>query len=198
MKAIIFDTETTGLPKHPDAKPHVQPRVIEFGAVIVDAETGAELNRANFLINPEVEIEEIITKITGLTNDDLRGQPTWKEIAPSIMALFRDCEIMAAHNLPFDSFMLRLDNMRCGIEDWPWPRVGLCTAQENAEIWGRRPKLLELYEHSIGKPLDQTHRASDDAAALTEIIKKEGYFEHIHSALTRANRLQLPQGFWVN
>lgn len=196
MKAVIFDTETTGLPKHPDAKAEVQPRIIEFGAVVIDAATGDELKAVNFLINPEQPLEEIITKITGLTDDDLKDQPTWDEIAPSIAAIFRECDIMSAHNLPFDSYLIKLDNERHGIEDWPWPQCGLCTAQENADIWGRRPKLLQLYEHVFGKPLEQTHRASDDARALADIIKKEGYIEHLHTALTRQNRVQLPQGFW--
>lgn len=196
MQAVIFDTETTGLPKHPDAKPEVQPRIIEFGAVIVDAASGDVVRTVNYLINPQQPLEEIITKITGLTDADLEGQPTWEEVAPEIAALFAECGIMAAHNLPFDANMILLDNSRCGITGWKWPEIGLCTAQENAEIWGRRPKLLELYEHVLGKPLAQTHRASDDAAALAEIIQKEGYFENLYTAFENKNGLQLPKGFW--
>lgn len=181
MKAIIFDTETTGLPFHRHAKLALQPRVIEFGAVVVDHE-GKEHASLNIIIDPERPIEQIITDITGLTNDDLKGKPKFAEVAADIERIFDGCDIVIAHNLPFDMAQIDFEWQRMGRE-FVWPRIKLCTVQENIPGWGRRPKLLELYERVIGVPLAQTHRALDDCRALAEIVIKENYIGRIHAAI---------------
>jgi len=174
MKTAVFDTETTGIPKHPNAKDGVQPRVIEFAGVIVN-KRGTVLEELSLLINPEQPLEEIITKITGLTDEDLAQEPTFVEVAPQIRAFFDKADAVLAHNLPFDSNMLNLEATRNNLEPWPWlTKLMICTVQEHAEEWGRRPKLTELYEHYAGKPLAQTHRAMDDTKALAFVAKAAG------------------------
>lgn len=173
MITLVFDTETTGIPKHPDAKDEVQPRIIEFGGVLV-TETGEVLDEIDILINPQQPLEAIITKITGLTDEDLASQPTFAECAAQIRTFFERADVMLAHNLPFDSTLMELDLKRAGIKDWPWPKHSICTVQEHAEEWGRRPKLLELYEHYFGEPLDQKHRALDDVHALAKVCVASG------------------------
>lgn len=181
MNAIIFDTETTGLPKHPRAKMTVQPRIIEFGAVLVD-ECGAVCGELNLLANPGEKLEAIITKITGLTDEDLAVEPPFREILPEIRAFFERADMMIAHNLPFDAYLLELELQRLGIDDFPWPKFSICTVQENFEEYGYRPKMLELYEDTLGVPLHQTHRASDDCNALAEIVKEKNYVQRYYAA----------------
>lgn len=173
MIALIFDTETTGLPKHPDAKDEVQPRIIEWGGVLANEE-GEILAELNVLMNPGQKLEEIITKITGLTDEDLADQPSFAERAAELRPFFHRADVLIAHNLPFDRTLMELELKRAGIRDWPWPPRMLCTVQEHAEEWGRRPKLLELYQHYTGEPLDQKHRALDDVIALTKVCKLSG------------------------
>jgi len=52
----------------------------------------------------------------------------------------------------------------------------ICTVQEYHHLFGKRPKLTALYEHIIGRPLAQTHRALDDAMAVFEILDKDNFF----------------------
>jgi DNA polymerase III epsilon subunit-like protein len=182
MKTVVFDTETTDLPKHPLSKEGVQPRIIEFGAALLD-EAGEVIETLQLLINPHQPLEAIITKITGLTDDDLADKPEFHEVLPEITALFAKADIVVAHNLPFDSTLLELELARCGAKDFPWPRIKICTVQERAESWGRRPKLLELYQELTGEPLAQTHRALDDVLALCTIVKKESIIENCHAAI---------------
>ena len=190
MLAFIFDTETTGLPKHRRAKINLQPRIIEFGALLID-EDGNEHEEMNVLLDPEQEIEPIITKITGITQDQLDGQAKFIEVLPRIMLMAAKADIIIAHNLPFDESLLQFELQRCGQDKFPWPRIKLCTVQENRDAWGKRPKLTELYERVIGKPLAQTHRAIDDCRALAEIVIKENYIELIAST-ARANGVLIP------
>jgi DNA polymerase III epsilon subunit-like protein len=172
MIAVVCDFETTGLVLHPNAKMGLQPKAIEWGAVKIDHE-GNVLDEQTFIVDPGIEIDEVITKITGLTNDDLRGKPRMRDKLCDIADFMRDADILCAHNLPFDREILDMEIVRAQYPDFPWPRFALCTAQLYAEIWGRRPRLLELYEWSTGQPLAQTHRAIDDVRALVEIVIKE-------------------------
>lgn len=174
MVHLIFDTETTGLILHPMAKDEVQPRIIEWGGMLVD-EHGTELHSFNVLINPGCAIPAHITKINGITDVDVADQPHFKDIVDILRPMYSKADVLIAHNLPFDRTMMTLELARIGLLDsWPWPRTMLCTVQEHAEEWGHRPKMTELYQHYLGKPLGQTHRALDDVKALCEICIAAG------------------------
>jgi DNA polymerase III epsilon subunit-like protein len=81
---------------------------------------------------------------------------------------------MIAHNLPFDYSVLSFELARCAVKGFVWPRIGICTVQEHAEEWGRRPKLTELYAHYVGEDLAQSHRALDDVTALFKVACAAG------------------------
>lgn len=186
----VFDTETTGLTLHPDADLHKTPRCIEFGGVILSGKTGEIIHECNWLIDPEEDITEEITKITGITTADVRGQPTFAELLPEIARYFRKAGAVVAHNLPFDKSIIEgecLRILRSTVGDtqaneanmlW-WPHQELCTVGLYREQWGRHVKMTQLYEHILGKPLAQTHRALDDVKALVEIIQHERLWELI-------------------
>lgn len=170
--AIIFDTETTGLTLHPDAPTVQQPRIIEFGAVLLSLEDGSVLDSINILIDPEEPITAEITKITGITDADVKGQPKFAEAFPQIAAFFERAQAMVAHNLPFDKSIVKIACDRAGAT-MVWPSRGTCTVGLYREAWGRNPKLTELYADVMGEPLEQTHRALDDVMAMVEVIQKE-------------------------
>jgi DNA polymerase III epsilon subunit-like protein len=168
---VVFDTETTGLTLHPDAPLEKQPRIIEFGGVLLDPSNGQIVEECSIMIDPGEEITPEITKITGITNDDVRGAPKFVDALPQLRRFFAEGTAVMAHNLPFDKAMMRAELMRCDCRDFPWPAVELCTVGLYKEDWGRNPKLTELYEHVMGKKLAQTHRALDDVKALVEIVQ---------------------------
>ena len=175
MRVGIIDLETTGLLFHPDTKAHLQPRCIEFGAVVIN-EKGEQLETMSQLVYPEQKIDPIITKITGLTNDDLAGQPLFEEVADDISKLISSCNAIVAHNLPFDSGVLNREFELIEF-DHNWPHNMICTVQENVPIYGYRIKLKDLFREVIGQPWTQNHRALDDCKALAEIVVHEGYLE---------------------
>lgn len=176
MRSIIFDTETTGLPLPVVAPLDKQPRIIEFGMIVVD---GEEIHSEyNWLVNPGQTITEEITKITGITNEDLVGQPSFGEIFDMIADVFSNADACIAHNAPFDTKLVNFEARRLERE-FPWPKNVICTVQEYTPTFGRRPKLIDLYEHVLKEPLAQTHRASDDALALYKALKADGFFSII-------------------
>jgi DNA polymerase III subunit epsilon len=169
---LVFDTETTGLPLHPNAPLIKQPKIIEFGGILLL--NGEEVEEISFLVDPQESLSEEIIKITGITDDDLRGQLPFSARVEELKKLFERCAGCAAHNLPFDKTMMVNDLRRCGQEtNFPWPGREMCTVGIYKEQWGRNPKLTELYANIMGKPLAQTHRALGDVRALVEIIQEE-------------------------
>lgn len=175
----VFDTETTGLPLHKKAPLKKQPRIIEFAVAIYDTSTMQLVEEWSTLINPGITITEEITKITGITPEQLSayGVPVYAEVADKIAALMSSCDISVAHNHPFDRALVEFEVMRMGGTSFPWPAQRICTVEHFKPLWGRRPKLTEVYERFMGEKLEQTHRALDDVNALAQVALKERIWE---------------------
>lgn len=171
---IILDTETTGLLKPAVLDASQQPKIIDFAAKKIDDDTGALIDQIEFLCNPGQPLESIITKITGLTDADLAGQPPFAHYVPQLAEFFRGERCMVAHNMPFDKGLIYWELVRLDlVTSFPWPTQQLCTVQLHIEEFGHRPKLTELYESRIGKKLAQKHRAMADVDALLEIVQHD-------------------------
>ena len=93
-RAVLFDTETTGL------DPQLGHRVIEVAALelLNDLPTGRHFHA---LIHPEREIPEDATRIHGFTLADLAGSPHFGEVVDELLEFFGDDNLIA-HNAPFD------------------------------------------------------------------------------------------------
>lgn len=168
---ILLDFETTGLTLPSSSDLELQPKIIEIGAIKVTKSMNvvAELSE---LIDPKQEISAEITKITGIKPEQLKGKRHIEEIIPELAEFFLGASTLIAHNLAFDRDVLYFELLRCGWERrFPFPPSQICTVDSTMHIKGRRMKLTELYEHTQGKPLAQTHRALDDVKALFECYK---------------------------
>lgn len=96
MEWVIVDLETTGLNAKHD-------KIIEIGAVRID-QNG---NRSTFqtLIDPEMELTEKISELTGITDDLLYGQPLIEEVIDDFIDFIGDAALLA-HNASFDGAFL--------------------------------------------------------------------------------------------
>lgn len=174
MRAIILDTETTGL-LVPGAPLEQQPKIIELAMLVVHE--GEIVDRFEWLFNPGHPLDPQITKITGLTDADLAGKPDFATLHKAVAFVLMGADLIVAHNAPFDMGMLENEFKRVGIPTTAaWRGTVECTVQNYFHIFGRRPRLTELYEKILGKPLAQTHRAMDDCRALYEILIKDNFF----------------------
>lgn len=176
MLFAVWDTETTGLPFHHKADLNRQPRAIEFGGIITD---GKEiLFEESFICNPGIAIEQIITDITGLTNEDLWDKPDFGTFVPRLKAYYAKADASITHNLSFDRFIMFCDLLRRGLtlEDIEYPKVQICTVEQTFQMYGRRMKLIELYQMHV-KEYVQKHRALDDVYRLHELCQTLGVYE---------------------
>jgi len=172
---LVFDTETTGLVKHPNSKDEVQPRIIEWAGCVCDA-SGHIVREQVWLINPGCEISEEITNITGIDNAMVKDAPRFTKVVDQIEAFIYEAggvNQTIAHNVNFDISMMGLEYARL---KRALPQMGrlLCTVEENQPFYGFRPPLTLIYEDLMGHPLAQTHRALDDVHALVEVCKRNG------------------------
>ena len=89
---IVFDIETSGLN-------YAKDKIIEIGAVkYINNEKQEEFN---YLINPKISLEKIITDVTGLTDNDLAGKKTIDEVLPLFIDFIGDYPVIG-HNVSFD------------------------------------------------------------------------------------------------
>lgn len=177
---IFIDTETTDLLK-PSAEIETQPRMTEVCVIKTDKKFKI-VDEYSTLVNPQIDIAPIITKITGIDNNKVKDAPIYIEIHDKLVDFFLGERTVIAHNAPFDMGILYVAMQRHGLEfHFPWPPVWHCTAQESKKINGKRLKLRDLHELATGsKHEDGAHRARADVIALINSYKwmiKEGYFK---------------------
>ncbi len=105
-RAVLFDTETTGL------EPLAGDRVIEIAALelIGDLPTGRHFH---VLIDPERDVPEEAARVHGYTRAHLMGKPTFHQVADGFLD-FIGGDPLIAHNAPFDFGFIdaELDRLR--------------------------------------------------------------------------------------
>jgi DNA polymerase III epsilon subunit-like protein len=202
---IVFDTETTGLTLPGVASLDQQPRIIELGAARFKRD-GSRVAELSQLLMPGIELEDEcanhkasaggdcvkrgalcykkIASINDITKDALTGKPTFKEFLPQLKDFFSGAQTLIAHNAPFDTALLNYDLARAACGDFPMPTEIVCTVSAFAHMqgpWKKRnagkPRLIELYEVVMGRPLAQTHRALGDVNALVEVLNKTEFWK---------------------
>ncbi len=105
---VVFDTETTGLKDQVD-------QIIEIGALkVIDNEVVEEFD---VLINPETEIPEIITEITGITQEMVVQEKTISEVLPKFLEFVGDLPVVC-HNAPFDIGFINANLKRFNLESF--------------------------------------------------------------------------------
>lgn len=175
---VFFDTETTGLLKPAANDVSKQPHIIEICAMKFTDDMEL-VDEYSALIKPPVPISDEITKITKITNEDLKDAKTFALCYSDIGALFTGAHTMVAHNLGFDRSMLANELIRIDrLIRFPWPMRHICTVERSMSYEGRRLNLTKLHKLATGKEtIEGAHRAKTDVLALVEGYKflvKEG------------------------
>jgi DNA polymerase III epsilon subunit-like protein len=168
---IILDTETTGLVRPSAVGLALQPRIIEFAAIRLNKRRKI-IDSVEFLCQPGLPLEKIITKITGITDADLEDKEPFSSHVPRLTNFFAGANQIVAHNHQFDRTLTLFELQRLG---WTDGFLGcyatpVCTVEATYHLQNRRLKMTELYEIATGKPLAQKHRAMDDVMALLECV----------------------------
>lgn len=167
---LIFDTETTGLVNDATSDVSQQPHVIEFAGVHMDG-AGEIVKEISVLFKPPIpKLPEVITKITGLTDEDLKDKPSFNCDVVDKFVNAEGVTTAVAHNFSFDQSMLSFEFIRAG-RQMVWPARKICTVEASMAIRGRRMKLGDLHREFFGEGIVGAHRALADVKALARIVQ---------------------------
>jgi DNA polymerase-3 subunit epsilon len=156
----VVDIETTGGLARRD-------KITEIAIVLFD---GTQIiDRYETLINPERSIPYEITRITGITDEMVKGAPRFYEVAKKIVEMTEGA-IFVAHNVRFDYSFLREEFSSLG---FTFTRRQLCTVVLSRKSFpGLRSYSLGNLIRHFGISVENRHRALDDAMATVDILAR--------------------------
>jgi len=160
---VIFDLETTGLDL-------VKDRIIQISYIKVNP-NGTE-ERGNELVNPERPIEPIITQLTGISNDDVKDKPTFKQLSQKLADKFTGCDFAGFNSNHFDIPLLAEEFLRAGI-DFDFSKCRMIDAQTIFHKMERR-NLAAAYKFYCGRKMEEdftAHRADEDTEATYRVLQ---------------------------
>lgn len=162
---VVFDLETTGLDM-------VKDRVIQLSFIKVFPDGKEE--RGDYLINPECVIQPIITQLTGISNEDVKDKPTFKQLAKTLEEKFTGCDFAGFNSNYFDIPMLAEEFLRAGVNfDFSKSRlIDACTIFKKME----RRNLASAYKFYCGRKMEddfEAHRADQDTEATYRVLMGE-------------------------
>ncbi len=178
---IIFDTETTGLPKKwnaPITDTDNWPRCVQIAWQVHDAD-GTLLEHKDFLIKPEgfnipFESEQIHGISTELALE--QGVPL-AEVLEEFNAALAKSKFVVGQNVGFDVNVMGCEFFRLNVDSEManMPVLDTCTEKTAllCQIPGGRggkfklPTLTELHEFLFKVPFDEAHNATADVEATT-------------------------------
>ena len=162
---MIFDLETTGLDL-------VKDRIIQISYIKVYPDGREE--RGNELVNPEKPIEPIITQLTGISDEDVKDKPTFKQLGATLAEKFTGCDFAGFNSNHFDIPLLAEEFLRAGI-DFDFSKSKMIDAQTIFHKMERR-NLAAAYKFYCGRKMEEdfeAHRADQDTEATYRVLMGE-------------------------
>ena len=159
---VFFDLETTGINISRD-------RIVEFSFLKVFPNGDEEIKSKR--VNPEMAIPPQSTAIHGITDEDVKDCPTFKQIAKSLANQLEGCDLAGFNSNRFDVPILAEEFLRADI-DFDMSKRKLIDVQV---IFHRKePRTLEAaYKFYCGKELVDAHSAEADTKATYEVLKSQ-------------------------
>lgn len=179
---LIFDTETTGLPRNwkaPMTDTYNWPRCIQIAWQLHNS-MGELVEQQDFLIRPEgFDIPFDAEKIHGISTDLATEQGVLlSEMMESFQEAITKAQFIVGQNLGFDVNIMGCEMHRLGLDVSALtdvPVLDTCTEKSAAlcQIPGGRggkfklPNLTELHQHLFGEAFGEAHNATADVEATT-------------------------------
>ncbi len=159
---VFFDIESTGINVAKD-------RIVEISILKVFPDGKEDLN--TFKINPTIKISPEATKIHGISNKDVKNQPTFSDIAREIANILKSCDLCGYNSNKFDIPILAEEFLRTDV-DFDFKKAKFVDAQ--VIFFKQEPRTLTAaYKFYCNKDLKNAHSAEADTIATYEILKAQ-------------------------
>ncbi|MBD5215429.1 MAG: 3'-5' exonuclease [Bacteroidales bacterium] len=156
---VFFDLETTGTSISHD-------RIVEISIVKLMPD-GRVLEKTR-RINPEMPIPAEATAVHHITDEDVKNEPTFRQIANSLAQLIAGCDIAGFNSNRFDVPLLDAEFERVGVDlDLTKARfIDVQTIYHKKE-----PRTLSAaYKYYCGEELEGAHGANADTVATMKVL----------------------------
>ena len=159
---VFFDLETTGINISRD-------KIVEASFLKVYPNGKEEIR--TYRINPEMHIPEESTAIHGITDEDVKDCPTFKQLAKTLADFLEGCDMAGFNSSRFDVPMLAEEFLRAGVE-FDISKRKFVDVQ--IIFHKKEQRTLEAaYRFYCDKELDNAHSAEADAVATYEVLKSQ-------------------------
>jgi DNA polymerase-3 subunit epsilon len=156
---VIFDLETTGINVKED-------RVIELAALTIYP-NGVEEDYST-LVNPEMPIPLGASKVNGISDEDVKDAPTFKELSEELFELFYNVDLAGYNCEKFDIPLLQNEFYRAGTA------IILATSNVvdamNIFKYYEKHRLQDAVRFYCGHEIKDAHEALGDVYATREVI----------------------------
>jgi DNA polymerase-3 subunit epsilon len=184
LKALIFDTETTGMVKWKEPPEHPgQPDLVQLAMLLVERDDWSIKTRTSVLVQlaDGVRIDPEAEATHGISRADCERYGVAPVVAVSLFnQLCMQADVIVAHNISFDQAIMRTALYRLG--DKPDRMEGkslVCTKEATTDVlklpgnYGgyKWPTLAEAYRHFTGEDLVGAHDALVDTEACVRIFR---------------------------
>lgn len=159
---VFFDLETTGIDI-------VKDRIIEISYVKIFP-NGKEESKT-MRINPGMPIPPASTAIHGITDDDVKDCPLFKNVAKQLAAQIEGCDLAGYNSNRFDIPLLAEEFLRAGV-DIDLTRRKFIDVQTIFYKMEQRT-LAAAYKFYCQKSLENAHTAAADTMATYEVLKAQ-------------------------
>ncbi len=155
----FIDLETTGVNLSTD-------RIVEVAIIKVLQDGTRQVKRK--LINPEMPIPPVVTEIHGITDEMVKGAPTFKQAGNELKQFIEGCDMGGYNSNRFDIPMLMEEFLRAGMT------VDLSTRRMidvQHIFYTMEPRTLSAaYKFYCEKQLVDAHSAEADVSATIDVL----------------------------
>ncbi len=168
----FFDIESTGLNVSKD-------RIVELCIIKVNPNGTTETK--TWLLNPGYPISEEAQKVHGISAEDVKDKPTFKQVAKDIHRFLANCDLAGYNSNRFDIPMLVEEFLRAGV-DFDVENRRFIDVQNI--FMKMEPRTLKAaYRFYLQKELENAHSATADVQATYEVLKAQ-LDRYAHTAYT--------------
>jgi DNA polymerase-3 subunit epsilon len=158
----FFDLETTGINVASD-------RIVELSVIKIHPDGNEE--RYTKRINPEIPIHPQATAVHGITDEDVKDCPKFKEVGKELARFLEGCDLAGYNAIRFDIPMLAEEFLRAEI-DFEMRKRKYVDVQVIFHKKEQRT-LSAAYKFYCDKELKDAHSAEADTSATYEILKAQ-------------------------
>ena len=159
---VFFDLETTGMNISTD-------RIVELSYLKIFPDGREEVK--TFRVNPGMPIPPETTKIHGISDDDIKEAPTFKEIAQTLANIFEGCDFAGFNSNKFDLPLLAEEFLRADV-DFDLKKRKFIDAQ--VIFYKKEQRTLSAaYKFYCDKELLNAHSAETDTRATYEVLQAQ-------------------------